>query len=236
MARDYTRKLVEVMLCFVIVVLACAPVYAQAPVAPQAQANKTFDPEKWKAATNDLDYPNENKPPKEVEKPKDEKAPTPPRDNWKWLEEIPASLRYLLMGLLAFAIVYILVKFLFTDVVDGDAKVGQAISLADLEERLLETDINPFLSSALEGGEFNLAIRLEYLALLKTMVEKGHIEWHRYKTNAAYQREIRDRAYHPDFKQLSLFYERYWYGPYNASLENFKTFETETQSVRQQIG
>jgi hypothetical protein len=74
-------------------------------------------------------------------------------------------------------------------------------------------------------GEYRLAIRRAYLALLYELEQRGKLRLHRAKTNRDYLRELQQEPYiHPLVSLLTNDYERVWYGDGAATMEDYSGF------------
>jgi hypothetical protein len=74
-------------------------------------------------------------------------------------------------------------------------------------------------------GDFRLAIRRAYIALLCELEQRGKLKLHRSKTNNDYLRELsRDAEKLPPVAQMTSRYERVWYGRGEATLEDYAKF------------
>lgn len=74
-------------------------------------------------------------------------------------------------------------------------------------------------------GEYRLAIRRAYLALLYEMEQRGQLRLHRAKTNRDYLNELKNRPHlYPTATVLTNSYERVWYGFSPATPEDYARF------------
>ncbi len=74
-------------------------------------------------------------------------------------------------------------------------------------------------------GEYRLAIRRAYLALLYELEQRGKLRLHRAKTNRDYLGELKNEQYiYPPVATLTNRYERVWYGDTAATLEDYAGF------------
>ncbi|MBL8204853.1 MAG: DUF4129 domain-containing protein [Blastocatellia bacterium] len=74
-------------------------------------------------------------------------------------------------------------------------------------------------------GEYRLAIRRAYLALLYELEQRGKLRLHRAKTNQDYLGELKNEPYiYPPVTTLTGHYERVWYGDGTATLEDYSGF------------
>lgn len=74
-------------------------------------------------------------------------------------------------------------------------------------------------------GEYRLAIRRAYLALLYELEQRGKLRLHRAKTNRDYLSELKQEPFlYPPVTVLTNSYERVWYGHNPATLEDYARF------------
>lgn len=88
----------------------------------------------------------------------------------------------------------------------------ETIDIRKIEENIHEADMNDYIRQAKENGEYNLAIRLYYLAVLKELSLKKYIKWKVDKTNGEYLREMRPQSNFEEFRTLTRIFEQSWYG------------------------
>ncbi len=74
-------------------------------------------------------------------------------------------------------------------------------------------------------GEYRLAIRRAYLALLYELEQRGKLHLHRAKTNRDYLGELQhEPSMYPSVATLTNNYERVWYGHGAATMEDYARF------------
>ena len=74
-------------------------------------------------------------------------------------------------------------------------------------------------------GQYRLAIRRAYLALLYELEQRGKLHLHRAKTNRDYLNELRaETLIHPPVTNLTNAYERVWYGDGTATMDDYAGF------------
>jgi hypothetical protein len=124
--------------------------------------------------------------------------------------------RWLIYGLLAAAVVFVVLKLLQVDLTRafGRAPRRAALDYETLSENIHELDFPAQLRAAEEAGNLRLAVRLGYLALLKQLSDRALIEWQPDKTNQAYLRELASQrpALRPAFAEATRQFEYVWYG------------------------
>lgn len=127
------------------------------------------------------------------------------------LAEIMKYFVFVLLGVLA---LYLLVKFLLGENVSS-LFTKKAVAIVDItisEEHIENLDLDVLIANAVNENNFRLAIRYQYLKVLKLLSQKNIIEWHYEKTNLDYQNEITQSSLKPLFKEVSYLYDYIWYG------------------------
>ena len=124
--------------------------------------------------------------------------------------------RWLIYGLLAAAVAFVVLKLLQVDLTRafGRAPRRAALDYETLGENIHELDFPAQLRAAEEAGNLRLAVRLGYLAVLKQLSDRALIEWQPDKTNQAYLRELASQrpALRPAFAEATRQFEYVWYG------------------------
>ena len=119
-----------------------------------------------------------------------------------------------------------------------DKKIKQAslnIDIEEIEENLNETELEGFIRKAIDNEDYPSAIRLYYLGILKELSLKKLIKHKKDKTNGEYSRELRRSVFHKGFKELTLVFERIWYGKTEFFKEDFEEVEPKFQNLINQI-
>jgi hypothetical protein len=109
------------------------------------------------------------------------------------------------------------------------AQDGTEITLDNLDEYIHETDLDRYLREALAASHWPLALRVYFLMCIKSLSDAGAIKWSREKTNRDYLREMRQHPSSASFRQLTLMYEKVWYGNQPLSADAFREIEAEFQ-------
>jgi hypothetical protein len=86
------------------------------------------------------------------------------------------------------------------------------ISLANIEERIHESDLDRYIREALDKENYPMAVRLYYLAIIKELSLKKWIKWKKDKTNRDYIRELSTTDWHSNFRSVTIMFEKVWYG------------------------
>lgn len=103
-------------------------------------------------------------------------------------------------------------------------------------ENIEELDIAALLERAIREGKLRIAVRLQYLALLKKLNSLGVIVWKKDKTNREYLSEVfRSGHFYNEIRELTTVYEKLWYGQYTTSTENYDRIFRQFESVSQKL-
>lgn len=143
--------------------------------------------------------------------------------------------KWLFIAIAVAALIFLIVKFL------GGASLGSRnnklkhdlsnIDLEKIEENLQEAELDDPIRQAVAAGNFPLAVRLYYLAVLKEFALKKHIRWKREKTNGTYLRELAGSSLAPIFREATLVFERVWYGKVELTREDFLAIEAKFKNA-----
>lgn len=112
---------------------------------------------------------------------------------------------------------------------------GTPITFDNLDAYIQETDLEKFLREALALGNYNQAVRIYYLQVIKDLSQKEAISWSREKTNRDYLREMRNHALSADFRSATLTYEEVWYGNLALDRSIYESIEGRMKYLLQRI-
>lgn len=136
--------------------------------------------------------------------------------NWVGSHTSGTLWTWLFYGLLAGAVVFVVLKLLQVDLTlaFGRSPRRAALGYDTSAENIHEVDFTARLREAEEAGNLRLAVRLGYLALLKQLTDQQLIDWQPDKTNQAYGRELATQrpAQRAPFAELTRQFEYVWYG------------------------
>ena len=122
-------------------------------------------------------------------------------------------LAYILIFLLIALVVYLIVRNGFL----GDKSLQKKslnFDISNEPEDINDLEIDPLLMEALRNGDYRLATRFRFLALLQLLNQRKYINWKRENTNRYYFQQLFGNEIQLSFKQLALIYESIWYGDY----------------------
>ena len=89
-----------------------------------------------------------------------------------------------------------------------------------------------YLKEALSINDFTLAIRINYLMLLKELNVKKFIYWSKEKTNGEYLNELSSQKCYYDFKKITLAFEIAWYGERKVEKRDYEKVVSEFEKMK----
>ena len=139
----------------------------------------------------------------------------------------------LVIGLVLFLIIKILSNFNIDPSIK-EIKIG-IDSIEEIEEKIHELDLEQLLAEALQANNFRIALRINFLIIIKLLSQKGAINWAREKTNWEYHGEIHDRVLSDRFKEIILCFELVWYGEHPFTEEQFDLVRPSYENLKKQL-
>ena len=123
-------------------------------------------------------------------------------------------LEYIIYGLMGALVIFLLIRVFVNEKFNAlFTKKAKSIVDIDLSEQHIESlDLDALMNDALKNKDYRLAVRFQFLKILKLLSQKNLIEWHFEKTNVDYEREIKHGNLQVAFKNASYLYENIWYG------------------------
>ena len=125
-------------------------------------------------------------------------------------------------------VLYILISYFISK--DGNflfRKNKKTISIEDEEiiENIHEIDFKEKLMNAEKNKDFRLAIRYQFLNVLKKLSDKKQIDWNTEKTNHDYLKELKSVSSKTNFAELLYIFEYVWYGEFEINEEAYLQFK-----------
>ena len=151
-------------------------------------------------------------------------------------------LPYFILILTLFILAKFFIKINRDSLTRGNLSKEGNIKVLD-DETILETeDIETLLQKAIADANYRLALRFEYLKILKQLTHLKLIDWQAQKTNLDYYNEIKNNKLKPLFKESIHLYDCVWYGNFEvdkghysslkATLETFLTKLNQFESAK----
>ena len=202
-----------------------------------------LDKQKWEKITSDMDYSGERQElteeAKERKKEEDsfgEDFFTERNSNNSSGSPFGAGLFKVFAIIFLIAVVVMIILYLVKEGLPKNDKIEKtAITLENIEENIHETDLERFIREAKDKGDFALAMRLYYLAIIKEMSLKKLIKWKRDKTNGEYLRELTNSNFFAEFNEVTNIFERIWYGGGMIDEGTFAGFEGKFRGLVERV-
>lgn len=211
-------------------------------------SKRPFDPSTWEKTIEGIDYTNGL----EKDKAKDKEAGNEASNtNERYFENLdPVEINSAwgsIIQVFFISILALMLAFLIFNILKGEnifkrkaKKITKTTSfdLEKIEENIHESDLDKFIKQAESEENYNLAIRLYYLAIIKELSLSKLIKWKKNKTNRSYLNELGSSPFRAGFKKATTIFERVWYGDglldqkdYLVLKPQFQQWATETKNT-----
>lgn len=158
---------------------------------------------------------------------------------WAWLSTLSNTKKgrftwkYGTYAAMAAILVFAVLKLLKVDVGGAFGRKPRRAHLPyDVEgENIHEVDFPTRIAEAEAAGDFRLATRLGYLAVLKTLSDQGLINWQPDKTNHAYLHELSNNELRSSFREATQQFEYVWYGELPLAAALYQQVRASQQAV-----
>lgn len=135
--------------------------------------------------------------------------------------------KYVFYIIIAGAIIFLVVKILqnINSSPNIDVDKGRVYTLSEVEDKMLDIDLDKILNDALLACDFRLALRINFLIIIKMLSLSGKIIWTKEKTNWEYFNELNDPAIALKFKEIVEPFETIWYGEHELSESQYNRLQ-----------
>ncbi|MDB5137493.1 MAG: hypothetical protein JWP37_4096 [Mucilaginibacter sp.] len=144
---------------------------------------------------------------------------------------------YVLLGLGAFLIVYVILKLIGVDLL-GIFRKKQTVTevpYTEYLENIHEINFDEAIENALLIKDYRLAVRLLYLRCLKQLSDSNLINWKIEKTNNVYLNEISDAEQRRLFSIVTRQFEYVWYGDFPVDGQSFQNINAIFQEFKNRV-
>ena len=179
---------------------------------------REFDKATWEKITRNIDYSNEKHPPAEV-------------------KTKNLHISFFSSGVLKiifFSIVGGLLAFVVFRLLKGNLSVPNPAIRNDIhtsmnvsEEERPDADLRRLYNEAVEKGNFRQAVRIFYLLVIRELSARQFIRWRKEKTNREYLFEMMNHGSYSRFAEITLLFERIWYGEMELNEHDFRLVDPE---------
>jgi len=126
-------------------------------------------------------------------------------------------LKYLLIGMAS----YLVIRFFLSTSLSGlaEKKIEEINSIDStlVDADMSSVDLSKLIEQAEERKDFRLALRFNYLKLLRNLDDKQLIHWKAEKTNSDFIQELKPSRIKSEFIDITRLYEYVWYGEFELS-------------------
>ncbi len=141
------------------------------------------------------------------------------------LRKLFVIIPYFILGLCLFVITKFFIKINANQLTKENISGARNVQVLDEESLLKSEDLDNLRNKAEADGDFRLAIRFEYLKILKQLSLTNLIDWQQQKTNDDYYHELSNSNLKPFFKQCTLMYDYVWYGNFRVNKVHYQTIK-----------
>lgn len=188
-----------------------------------ANNKQLLDEQEWKELTQGQDYIEKSKERESNETIEDNRLKPEP---FFKLDEVMQLLAYALL----IVILAVLIWFLISNKIisaqsflswkagtinNPDPKFENPEIVSDIDE------LQSLLQEALDQNQYQVAVRIRFILLLRLMDEKKLLKFKIDKTNRNYIDELSGSGHHYDFRKVVLIFEKVWYGRLRVSRSEF---------------
>ena len=203
--------------------------------------SRDFENTEWKKAIRGIDYTNSTKDRKKVN---EDVGDTLGGSNSGLKIEKPKNIGGKagaiwngLVKVVFFIFVIIIIGVIIYSIMRGEnifknkKKVPKTTSfdLEEVETNLAVSDLDKFIAEAENKGNYPLAIRLHYLAIIKELSRKKIIRYKKNKTNNVYIRKVNTTSFGVEFQQATHTFERIWFGQNTFTQTDYQQIKPDFQ-------
>ena len=120
------------------------------------------------------------------------------------------NLHWILLGVAVLVVLWFLRRHLFAGVFGLGPKRARLVM--EIEENIEELDLDKLLRDAEKGDHWRLALRYQWLKVLRKLVDEGRIKWQPRFTDADYLAQLKEPGLRVTFSELSFLFKWVWYG------------------------
>ena len=125
-------------------------------------------------------------------------------------------IKYGILIIITLVLLFVLYKLfgkgLFVNDMEEDKTATHLLTESDLDDRFYEMDLEVMLKKAHAEQNWAMAIRIHFLMVLKMLIDKKQIIWHKDLTNKQIAWQIKTGSDRSSFYELVNYFEKVWYG------------------------
>ena len=194
---------------------------------------------KWEQLTRKLDYSKGQKEKKPVEEKKEQSnrrtTSSGHSGGGSSFGNVGSLFMIIALVLLALLVFYMLANIKSNPSLTAINKEIQE-KIENIEEHIHEVDLNDLFKQYVNNREFDMALRISFLMIIKDLSEKRLIKWEKQKTNWEYHGELKNYDLKTGFSSMIRNFERVWYGEKAISEPEFLNINYEFDQFKTQLG
>ena len=140
---------------------------------------------------------------------------------------------FLIIGLVLFVIIKIIFNFNKNPIIN-ETKIS-IDSIQEIEEKLHEIDLDKLYKEALDAKNYRIALRINFLIIIKMLSQNEKIIWAKEKTNWEYYSELKEEKLSVGFKAIIISFESVWYGDLHQTETQFSQVIPIYENFKKQI-
>ncbi len=102
-------------------------------------------------------------------------------------------------------------------------------------ENIFEINYKERIARALNDGNYQLAVRLHFLQVLKSLAGKNIIQYKQDRTNFDYLMQLHNSVYYSDFFKLTRNYEYAWFGDFPVNKETYSVIKNDFEKFENRL-
>ena len=240
-------KKLSVLLLLVFILLSVVQLSGQEPVPSPAQEfeNTTLEPRNfkesdWEKASQGIDYRHstkEDKDKKDKDKDSADGRKSRMQEKADDLGGAAGAFWNVLVKIIFVFFAAVIVGLLIYYIMRGEnifkrkEKTARTtdFTLEEVETNLATSDLDRFILQAEKDGDYPLAIRLHYLAIIKALSLKKIIRYKKNKTNHVYVSRVNATPFGAEFQRATIAFERIWFGQNTFTQSDYQVMKPDFQ-------
>ena len=130
------------------------------------------------------------------------------------------NLHWVILGLAVLLLLWFFRRNLLEGVFGIGAKPARQVT--EMPENIEELDLDKLLRDAENGTDWRMALRYQWLKVLRKLVDEGRIKWQPRFTDADYLSQLKEPALRVTFSELSFLFKWVWYGDAPMDAERYR--------------
>jgi hypothetical protein len=105
----------------------------------------------------------------------------------------------------------------------------------DIPDNIFEINFENAIAAAVKAGDLRLAVRLNYLHLLKELAERNIIHFSQQRPDSDYVMQLHGSTYYDQFFRITRHFEYAWYGRFQVSTSAYERITTDVHELKSRL-